>query len=322
MATAYNTTLFVDTSTTASFRAWAQWVEDVLVTIGGWVVTDDLNQTLPSALPVCTGTDQQKGFRIYRMNDALQATAPVFMRIDYGSGRWTPSNNGPPWPCAVWLTIGTGTNGGGAITGTVIASRQVGNFGAGLGVGGDSMASVANNRFVIALWAGSGAGSLFPVVFSVERSVDATGAYTGDGVMVVHSTQYLIGGGYGSYGIGLAYSPHGAIGQPLALQQPIDIGLSWIHCGASPTPTYLGDRGVGVLYHFRGIALQPGTNWIIANINDFGAQGFLKVNFYGHFHTYIPLSNQVPPVFAVIAASGFGAGNVADTGRIVLMRYD
>ncbi len=318
MATAYNPSLIVDTSSASSFRAWAQWVEDVLVNIGGWVVTNDTGQTLPSALPPATQVQQHKGFRIYRMNDTLQATAPVFMRIDYGSGNWTPSVVGPPWPCAVWLTIGTGSTGTGTITGKMLDDRYVPNYGGSFsGVGGDSFASVANNRCAIALWGGSGAASFAPLVFSVERSVDTTGAYTGDGVLVVHSTTGLI---QGNFGILLGYSPYLAIGQPFSLQQPIDFGLSWIHTGATPSPTYLGDRGVGVLYHFRGIALQPGTNFVIANQNDFGAQSFLNVNLYGRFHKYIPCA--AVPAFGVIAASGFGASSYADAARVLMMRYD
>lgn len=319
MPTAYSPSLCVNSNTAADFHAWAQWIEDALVTIGGWAVTADTGQTLPSALPVATQVGQHKGFRIYKMTDDLSATAPVFMRIDFGSGNWIPSVNGPPWPCALWLTIGTGSDGNGTITGTMLSDRYVPNYGASnAGVlGGDSYASVDNNRCCIALWVGAGAQYFAPIAFSVERSRDATGAYTGDGLLVVHSTTWGIGGGYG---IGLVYSPYLAIGKPLSFQQPIDVGISYIHTTNTPTPTYLGDRGVGILYHFFGVAVQPGTHWLIANQNDFGAQGFANVNLYGQYHPYITVA--LTPVYGVIANMGFGGSSNAETYRNVLMRYD
>jgi hypothetical protein len=52
-------------------------------------------------------------YAVYRMADALQATAPIFMRITYGSGNF---GTGTPVP-AFWVTLGTGSNGAGVITG-------------------------------------------------------------------------------------------------------------------------------------------------------------------------------------------------------------
>src|SRR5580765_2177935 len=103
MATRFSTTLKPDVNTDAIFRAWAQFIEDTFVTTGGWLVSTETGNTLPANLAHPTSTNQKKGFRVYKMNDSLQATYPIFIRIDYGSG-----NNGPN--PGIWVTIGTGSD--------------------------------------------------------------------------------------------------------------------------------------------------------------------------------------------------------------------
>src|SRR3970282_1095232 len=104
MATRLDSTIYPSNATDAEFRAWVQFVEDTLVTTGGWVVTADTGQMTISTATAPGAGNTKVGYRIYRMSDVLQAANPVFVRIDYGSGAASTSPG-------MWLTIGQGSEG-------------------------------------------------------------------------------------------------------------------------------------------------------------------------------------------------------------------
>ena len=108
MAISLSTVLFPDNSTDANFRAWVQFVHDLLITTGGWVDPGDTGQLNIAAAAHPIAANTKVGYRIYRMDDTLQATSPVFMRLDYGSSA-TANQTG------IWVTIGTATDGAGTI---------------------------------------------------------------------------------------------------------------------------------------------------------------------------------------------------------------
>lgn len=64
---------------------------------------------------------QNVGATMFRFNDALQATLPIFIRLDFGSA--TSFINGP----MMWITMGTGSNGTGTITATGYSAAPSGN---------------------------------------------------------------------------------------------------------------------------------------------------------------------------------------------------
>jgi hypothetical protein len=105
---------FVDVSsftTDAKFRTWGLAMSTAMQA-AGFVKTADTGQInwVTVTKPVATNT--QAGYEIYRFDDDLQATAPIFFRVGYGSGG-TASGNSP----ATWITIGTATDGAGTISG-------------------------------------------------------------------------------------------------------------------------------------------------------------------------------------------------------------
>lgn len=317
MATNYSNTLASNCGTNAIFAAWAQFIEDSLVTTGGWVPTNDTGQTLPANLVAPTAGQQKRGFRIYQFTDDLQAQHPVTIRIDFGSGF---SNNGAPWSPAVWLTIGARTDGAGGMTNMWLNSAYVETHVAG-GVA-DCYASADNARCTIAMFAGrSGAGgggntNASAFAFSIERWKNEAGVDTGDGLLIAYTGRLSVAS---NIQICLAYSPTCYFNASLQRQQPIDLGINYVHTTTDPTPTDMGDRGVGVLFHFFGTALQPGMNWLICNATD--TQGpIVGVNIYGNFIPYLPI--MVFPYFGAIAAVGFGPTGMGDIYRKVLMRYD
>jgi len=178
MATSGPTLLPAFMSGDADFRTFAQGVHDALVACGMTQTSDTGQITIASATrPLANAF---AGYEIWRFSDTLQATAPIFFKIEYGSG-------GAADRPSIAITVGTGSTGAGAITGQVtsravllpLTSDSAGVTRA-LCAQGDS-----GQIHVIPHGAGSGATSL-AFGFSIERTRDSTGAKTGDGFTVVY----------------------------------------------------------------------------------------------------------------------------------------
>lgn len=160
----------------AEFRAWGSELSAKLAD-AGLVKHTDTGQ-INWATVTRPAANTPGGYEIWRFADALQATAPIYLKIEYGTG------GGVTFP-QIWLTVGTGTNGAGTLTGTVSDRNTIcfnsvpaaGNY--------PSYLCVAAN-FVGVCWksgaAGSATGQGF---FAASRTFDAAGAATGDGFFVI-----------------------------------------------------------------------------------------------------------------------------------------
>lgn len=304
MATRFSNTLFSDNSTDANFRAWAQFIEDTLVTTGGWVVTSDTGQTAPASLAHPTAANSKQGYRIYRMNDSLQSTYPVFMRIDFGS--YVVANTP-----GFWVTIGTGSNGSGTITGILwnggaLANTPIAAGGNSSSVVVNSYGSAASGRASMCLFVHS--ASVFGMTFTIERTKSSAGADTGDGLLLVYSDASLAAGAPNTS----RYIIYTGGTQPTAEQ-----GLSYILTRLNPSETFTpGDIGIGLIIHFKGVAQQPGVNMVITNSNDVAAEGSFSATIYGAVRTYQNLNVPCRPVKAL------AGGNSTDTNARSNIRYD
>lgn len=101
-----------DNTTDALFRAWGLALSQAIQATG-WVKTADTGQIDFATVTKPTLGNQQRGFEIYRPADSLQASAPWFVRIEYGS------DPGAAQRCGLFITFATGTDGAGTLTGTV-----------------------------------------------------------------------------------------------------------------------------------------------------------------------------------------------------------
>jgi hypothetical protein len=99
----------------ANFREWGLEISTKLAA-AGLVQAADTGQ-VNWATVTRTGVNTNAGYEIWRFDDAMQATAPIFLRVDYGTGS---NANGP----RIQITVGTGSNGSGTITGTALTSAQ------------------------------------------------------------------------------------------------------------------------------------------------------------------------------------------------------
>lgn len=99
-------------TTTAKLNAWALALSTAVKAVGLTQTTDTGQVTWGSVAHPGT-TNTKVGYEVYSFNDSSQSANPIFFRIDYGTGASTSGANPN-----TWLTVGTGSNGSGTITGT------------------------------------------------------------------------------------------------------------------------------------------------------------------------------------------------------------
>lgn len=138
-------------NTNADFRAWAKFIHDTFAL--GWVQTADSGQIDLTSVAKPAGTHEKTGYEVWHMDDELQADFPVFVRIDYGSA-------GSAATPGIWLTVGTGSDGAGAITGLLMhptaemsgTSALISGFSSGTTADNVLLGSADTNRIAVALF--------------------------------------------------------------------------------------------------------------------------------------------------------------------------
>ena len=176
----------IENSSDATFRVWGLDISTRLAS-AGLVQTADTGQInwVTVARPAANAYG---GYEIWRFDDTAQATAPVFIKIEYGSS----NNQTTP---ALRVTVSSGTNGAGTPTG--IVSSAITNYASGLLQANanitDFPSHVVHTEGYFALVFKMGASSISAATsgfltlfaFSVQRSVDNTGMPTSEAVMLL-----------------------------------------------------------------------------------------------------------------------------------------
>ena len=105
----------------ASYRLMAQALLTNMVA-AGFVQTSDTSQVTPSTIVVGTGSSpgagtfpDDYGYLMFRMNDSLSSTLPVFIKIVFGA--FFAASSGSVRRAAVKITIGFSTDGAGNFVG-------------------------------------------------------------------------------------------------------------------------------------------------------------------------------------------------------------
>jgi len=100
--------------TLANFNDWAYEFTTALSTIGLTQTADTGQVAFGSPVPAITlpgiGSPQGGGYQVWRFNDTLQSTYPIFMRFDFGTHDTYSACPG------IYITVGTGSDGSGTIT--------------------------------------------------------------------------------------------------------------------------------------------------------------------------------------------------------------
>jgi hypothetical protein len=162
-------------STDAEFRAWGSGISTALSIIG-MVQTADTGQINWTTALRPTVANTYAGYEIWRFNDTLQATKPLFVKIEYGSG-----SSGTR--AQLRFTLGKGSNGAGALTGVFAGSTLATSSSA---LGTDTVRNWYASSGDGSICAVSGAPDLnnFNTTFLIERSRDPDGAATGNALLM------------------------------------------------------------------------------------------------------------------------------------------
>ncbi len=119
MTTASTNTVFSQTSN-ATFQAWITELVTMMFTTLGLTQTADTGQIDPATVALPGAANTSAGYVIGRFNDTAQATSPVFFKLEFGTGASTAIP-------AMWITLGTGSNGSGTLTGVVTTRVATGH---------------------------------------------------------------------------------------------------------------------------------------------------------------------------------------------------
>lgn len=165
------TTVVPTNSSDANFRAWGSSVNAKLASMG-LVNTADTGQINWTTVTAAAGTNTAQGYEIWRFADTLQATYPVFFKFEYGSGS---AVNNP----SIWLTVGSGSDGVGGLTGVLSVRRQFTFTATATAI--TAYWSGDTNRFVFA-W--QGATTATSLLMAAERTNDGSDLLTNEGVLL------------------------------------------------------------------------------------------------------------------------------------------
>lgn len=170
-------TAYPDNGSLASFNDFGSKVSSALQA-AGLVKTNDTGQ-----IDWATNTAYPNnvagvsiGYEIYRFSDTLQDSAPVFLKIEYGSFGNSSISTG------FGITIGSGSDGAGNITGIIYSRTTVGT-GTAASTRYNSFVSVGAGRIIIGMNINSSNNTFYGV--AIERHHDDTGIDIDTGVNVV-----------------------------------------------------------------------------------------------------------------------------------------
>jgi len=187
--TTASTSTVLDQSTDAAFRTWIAEIIAQLVTTCGVTQTTDTGQ-INTTTVVRPATNSAAGYSIFRFNDTLQATSPVFIKLEYGAA-------GTVTTPQMWITIGTGSNGSGTLTGTLTTRVAVCN-----GSAPGSTSTSYTSRYIynatygylgLVFKIGAFAANVTLGGFVLFRSNDTSGAATGDSVNLITNSATATG---------------------------------------------------------------------------------------------------------------------------------
>jgi len=279
MATA-TTSFTLSVASDAVFRAWGSWISSLFGTFG-WTAEYSLFATGTNWTDVTTpaADSTARVTEIWKMADSLQASAPLFLKIEYGRVATTAP--------AFRLSIGTGHSGSGTLTGVLW------DTGAGYRGTAQNLNTVTNfasgdtNRIWFSLGVtGTGTSATLMLGLSVERrkNSDGTDAATGFLLALWSSSPT------GSFRVAQGTT---ASGSPTTTPVTGSLTAAYSAVSGSQSLTYDGHSAVApVLYHLGpseiGLALCAGTSGVTSPGATFVADVF------GASHTFLQLQGPSP----------------------------
>lgn len=168
--TTHTASLVYDNSSIANFKAWGSGISAGIAAIG-WVQTADtgqVNWTTIATVPSSTFV-----YEIWRANDALQSSAPIFIKVWYGFSTTVPR---------LQLSAGTSSDGAGNITGTQLTSAPWVITGLSTNQGATTFPcffSGNTGNLYMYLWSTATNSPATPMILAIERAKNASGTDVG-----------------------------------------------------------------------------------------------------------------------------------------------
>lgn len=235
----------IQSTTDAEFRTWVSNVHAMIVA-AGLVNTSDTGQidTSTVARPVGTAI---AGYKIYRFNDALQATSPIYIKVGFASNSTTGTSY---LPC-LYVSVGSGTDGAMTLSSATDSERlsfQVNNASTATVQTSAIRHAATSDGTSFGLFFGIDGASLTTGTDSVQhphvivaRTVDSNGDANAQGSIFAFSGMFGAAAS-ANYGCWFVASPISTWGPTKDLQ-------------VLPTPMELMTRSTGV--STAGIAVSP-----------------------------------------------------------------
>lgn len=250
----------------------------------GLVKTADTGQINMAGPPAMGAAHTSYGYEIYRFADALQATSPVFMKIEYGSGGQNGARPG------LWITFGTGSDGAGNLTGRVSTRIPLSAYEASNTAGSNKCyVSGDTGRLCFSLF--NNTDTRYGLLFSVERTCDAAGNLTGDGLMIIAKAHFSPGWTINEVAWDIVWWNYTFIlppGHASVAGRPALSGTNWCFY-----PGYNVGNG-GTLAYGADLAMLPIVMPSMRGLENPGK------NLFGHMYTQIALDSQFTlPVYGV-----------------------
>jgi hypothetical protein len=258
------------------------------------VQTADTGQINWTTVTHPTVGNTSQGYEIWKFNDSLQGTVPVFFKLEYGGGNVAGD-------VSMWITLGSGSNGTGTVTGQLGTRTQASclNFET---TARTCVFSGDTNRMGFALFTNASVANCSIAIF-LERTKNTDGTDSSLGAM---STVF---GYIVSIGVSRTLQFIPATG---GVPATTDVN-AWPPVGTT-SGSFVTDLAVYPNLHTRGGAyLNAGLIGVFYFAADIVANSTFLLPMYGTNHTYYPLGN---------------GGNLANVGRggfagiSLAMRYE
>lgn len=284
MAKVTSSACILASDTTDHIRSWAGLIL-LLLANAGWVRTSDTGQTDLASMPAASVVNTVCGFQIWRMNDSLQATAPVFVKFEFGSGTGLGQ-------ASLWVTIGTGTDGAGAITGIIQSQTRISptysadpsSLGASVFYG-----SGETNRLVFLARGTVTSNNYIQRIFlSIERTHASDGSDSNNGLMLFGESST------GSTTTNVVANVHVyrvvSFGE---VQAPTSTTIG-AYCPSGSTWAYGGNYiGVCPVVFFQGAPINPSKNMLVYLNGDITYLSQTVISCYGTELNWLPLGTSL-----------------------------
>lgn len=276
MTTPNIVSVYPDNSTNANFQAWGGALSAAILA-AGWSKSADTGQINFASVTAPSGVNQVQGYEIWTM--ATGGLTTYYLKLEYGSAASTT------YP-AIWLTMGTGTNGSGTLTGQLSTRFQIKvNYSSATTMQSCCFAGAAD-WFACCLFFDYSQYQ-YPILFAIERIRDSSGANTDNGVSIhaaCYSNQFY----------SQVLPPSGAI---WTLNSTTDTPGWAMQLPPDGTQTTLSGSTTGIclVHPFKQYHLNPviGLIGYYSYTPDISAYSTFTVSRYGTNHTYFSLGNTL-----------------------------